>query len=104
MERLVDYPWPGNVRELENIVERAVILCGGETIDQQHVHVDTPSTPPALGHVRPLQEMEREHIRAALQASGGKISGAGSAAEMLGLKPSTLESRMKKLGVRREDV
>jgi len=106
-ERLLAYPWPGNVRELENIVERAVILCGGGTIDYEHVQVEATapgSAPPAAEElIRPLQEMEREHILAALRATGGKVSGRKGAAEMLGLKPSTLDSRMKRLGIGQGD-
>ena len=56
------------------------------------------------GRVRPLQEIEKEHILSSLQVTGGKVSGKGGAAELLGLKPSTLESRMKKLGIGRNDV
>ncbi len=107
MERLSGYSWPGNIRELENIIERAVILCDGDTIDFPHVQVGDVA---ALRHVapevgiRPLQEVEKEHILASLQVTGGKVSGQGGAAELLGLKPSTLESRMKKLGIGRNDV
>jgi len=106
-ERLLAYPWPGNVRELENIVERAVILCGGGTIDYEHVQVEATApgrAPPAAEErIRPLQEMERPYILAALRAAGGKVSGRKGAAEMLGLKPSTLDSRMKRLGIGQGD-
>ena len=108
MDQLLDYRWPGNVRELENIVERAIILCGGETIRREHVRVESVSA--AGGHamgdieLRPLQEVERDHIVAALRTCDGKVSGKGGAADRLGLKPSTLESRMKKLGISREDL
>ena len=96
-------PWPGNVRELENIIERGVILCDGDTLDYQHVQVDADDHVAAtVDAVRPLREVERDHISAALRVSGGKVSGHGGAAELLGLKPSTLESRMKKLGISRE--
>ena len=103
LERLAAYPWPGNVRELENIIERGVILCDGDTLDYQHVLVDADDHVAAtVDAVRPLREVERDHISAALRASGGKVSGRGGAAELLGLKPSTLESRMKKLDISRE--
>ena len=105
-ERLTAYEWPGNVRELENIVERAVILCGGGTIDREHVQVesrDAPAAEDTAEEIRPLQEMEREHIVAALRATQGKVSGRGGAAERLGLKPSTLDSRIKKLGIKAGD-
>ncbi|MBT3344364.1 MAG: sigma 54-interacting transcriptional regulator [Gemmatimonadetes bacterium] len=103
VERLLGYHWPGNIRELENIVERAVILCDGGMIDTPHISVGHgPATgDPLPGGVRTLQQVEQDAIIVALQASSGKISGPGGAAEMLGLKPSTLESRMKKLGIDR---
>jgi len=105
-ERLTAYGWPGNVRELENIVERAVILSGGQTIEPRHVQVERRQTPRVEQSgvaIRPLQDMEREHIIAALREAGGKVSGRGGAAELLGLKPSTLDSRMRKLGIRAAD-
>ena len=102
LDRLLAYAWPGNIRELENIVERAVILSGGAPIDAAHVQVDAAVTRTRDTAVRPLAQVERDTIAAALRATRGKISGTGGAAELLGLKPSTLESRMKKLGVSRD--
>ncbi len=102
-ERLLAYAWPGNVRELENIIERALILCRGRTIDCEHVQVEIDPAAPAEVRIRSLEEVEKEHILAALRAAGGKVSGRGGAAEMLGLKPTTLESRMKKMGLRPGD-
>jgi PAS domain S-box-containing protein len=102
VERLLGYHWPGNIRELENIIERAVILCDGDTIDSNHVYLGEAAAPAGLaGEVRPLQQVEHDAIVAALHASRGKVSGPGGAAQLLGLKPSTLESRMKKLGIER---
>jgi len=98
-DRLLAYSWPGNVRELENIVERAVILCRGTLIESEHIYVQTNLPPPAQDQVRTLQEAERDHIVAALRAAGWKVSGRGGAAELLGLRPTTLEARMKKLGI-----
>ena len=80
-----------------------MILCDGDTLDYQHVQVDTDGHVATVVAVRPLREVERDHISAALRASGGKVSGRGGAAELLGLKPSTLESRMKKLDISRVD-
>ena len=98
MERLSGYSWPGNIRELENIIERAVVLCDDDTIDLPHIQVENATAPrhnPHDDRIRPLQEIEKEHILSSLQVTSGK----GGAAELLGLKPSTLESRMKKLGI-----
>jgi len=106
MERLSGYSWPGNIRELENIIERSVILCDDDTIDLPHIQVENATAPrhnPHDDRIRPLQEIEKEHILSSLQVTSGKVSGKvsgkGGAAELLGLKPSTLESRMKKLGI-----
>ena len=100
MERLVQYAWPGNVRELENIVERALILCHERLlrIDPAMVHVRVP---PASGPRRTLHDEERHHILQTLTLLDWRIEGPGGAAEQLGLAPSTLRSRMRKLAIRR---
>jgi len=90
--------WPGNVRELRNVIERAMILASGPTL-----RIDLPgaaATPVARG-LATLAEIEGEHILRVLEFTGGRIRGAGGAAEILGLPPTTLESRMAKLGLRR---
>jgi PAS domain S-box-containing protein len=105
LDRLAAYPWPGNVRELENVIERAVILARGPTLE---IGADVLSMPPppkedgAAAAVGTLEEMERQHIAAALRNSGGVIDGPQGAARTLGLHPNTLRSRMKKLGVTRD--
>ncbi len=98
-DRLLAYSWPGNVRELENIVERAVILCRGTSIESEHICVQTAPLPESQDQIRTLQQAERDHILAALRAVGWKVSSRGGAAELLGLRPTTLEARMKKLGI-----
>ena len=95
----MEYPWPGNVRELENIVERAVILARGGTIECDHIQVDAGSQVAPETAIIPLEQMERNHIIAALKSTQGKVSGKGGAAELLGMKPTTLESRMKRLEI-----
>ena len=97
MLALQRYPWPGNVRELRNVVERAVIVSNGPRL------VIEPPRAKAAGvrrHLR-LQDVEREHIRGVLERTGWRVRGDAGAAELLGLKPSTLEDRMAKLGLRR---
>jgi transcriptional regulator with GAF, ATPase, and Fis domain len=96
--RLQQYPWPGNVRELRNIIERAMILASGSTL-----RIDPPDVgaAPITRGLATLAELERDHIQQVLEVTGGRIRGAGGAAEILGLKPTTLESRMTKLGLRR---
>jgi transcriptional regulator with GAF, ATPase, and Fis domain len=103
MVALVAHAWPGNVRELRNVIERAMILSRGPTL---HVTLlpgrskaaPAPATAAAGGT---LQQVEREHLHQALQQCGWRIRGAGGAAARLGIKPTTLESRLKKLGIQR---
>ncbi|MBI3049299.1 MAG: sigma 54-interacting transcriptional regulator [Acidobacteria bacterium] len=100
MASLESYPWPGNVRELENVVERAVIVTRGPRLDLGDWLPRTPAshaTPAALT----LQDVERQHIRDVLESTGWQVSGERGAARILGLKSTTLEARMKKLGIRR---
>ncbi|CAB1077008.1 hypothetical protein D1AOALGA4SA_4805 [Olavius algarvensis Delta 1 endosymbiont] len=100
MKALQSYHWPGNVRELENIVERALVISRGDKLEigdwlprvENGVHQTTIPT---------LPELEREHILKVLELTSWRVSGSGGAAEKLGLKPTTLEARMKKFGIRR---
>jgi transcriptional regulator with GAF, ATPase, and Fis domain len=98
LSEMQHYPWPGNVRELRNVIERAVIVT-----NTRHLVL----LPPQLGN-RPvpqaamtLHALECEHIRSVLESTHWRVRGAGGAAERLGLKPTTLESRMAKLGITR---
>lgn len=99
-EKLKKYNWPGNVRELANVLERAVIVCNGQTIQKSNISVlneiPTASNPAFLS----LEEMERRHIQAVLEKTGGIISGPRGAAAILKVNRSTLWSRMQKLGIR----
>ena len=100
MRTLERYPWPGNVRELRNVIERAVIVATGPTLSVALSPV--PQTSPASAHAGvALVDMERAHITTVLDRTRWRIRGAGGAAELLEMKPSTLESRMAKLGIRR---
>lgn len=93
------YPWPGNVRELRNIVERSVIVASGP-----HLSIDPPKSSAGVGSARSslaLADIQRDHIVAVLERVKWRVRGAGGAAELLGLKPSTLESRMAKLKIQR---
>jgi transcriptional regulator with GAF, ATPase, and Fis domain len=97
MAALQAYHWPGNIRELRNIVERAMIVARGPRLT-----ISLPAATPASakGSAR-LADVEKEHIRGVLESTGWRIRGAGGAAERLGLRPTTLETRMARLGLAR---
>jgi transcriptional regulator with GAF, ATPase, and Fis domain/tetratricopeptide (TPR) repeat protein len=105
LKMLMEYSWPGNVRELEHFIERAVILSDGGRI---HVSgLDDSLGPRIAGEglpVKPLADMERGYIEKILNATHWKVSGTNGAALILGLKPTTLISRMKKLGIEKPSV
>jgi formate hydrogenlyase transcriptional activator len=98
MEALVRYPWPGNVRELENLIERAVILTRGPVLQ---IPLTELRGAPESGTPITLQEAERDHIRRVLEKSNWVIGGPNGAASRLGMKRTTLQSKMKKLGISR---
>jgi formate hydrogenlyase transcriptional activator len=100
LQILGDYLWPGNVRELENVVERALILSQGPHMDLGG-WFPRPSPAPRERGTQSLEEIEREHILAVLEGTGWRVSGDGGAASLLRMKPTTLEARMKKLGITR---
>jgi PAS domain S-box-containing protein len=97
MTALQQYSWPGNIRELRNVVERAMIVAKGPRLS---IGMPTPSTAAAKRSVK-LVDVEREHIRSVLENAGWRIRGKGGAAERLGLRPTTLETRLAKLGLKR---
>ncbi|HZE88784.1 MAG TPA: sigma 54-interacting transcriptional regulator, partial [Verrucomicrobiae bacterium] len=97
---LVKYGWPGNVRELQNVIERAVILSRNGRLELG----DSLASPVGGSRMKPgasLEEIEREHIRSVLESVGWRVSGESGAAKILGLKRTTLEARMSKLGISR---
>jgi len=108
------YHWPGNIRELANVLERAMILSTDRRLGPAVLDLPTPvslaraedravaSITVSSGTVQTLEAVEREYIRRVLALVGGRIYGQGGAATLLGLKPSTLQSRMKKLGIERQ--
>ena len=107
MDQLSRFHWPGNIRELANVIERSVIVSDGSILQLAewatgpHVPVAVAPPPVQRGGVSGLMDVERQHILATLERTRWKVSGPGGAAEILGLKPTTLEARMKKLGIAR---
>jgi transcriptional regulator with GAF, ATPase, and Fis domain len=101
LDSLMAHDWPGNVRELENVIERAVIAMTGPTLPLLEALDAETSGGPAGPTSDLMVEVERAHIVRMLHATGWRIEGACGAAQRLGLKASTLRSRMRKLGVRR---
>jgi transcriptional regulator with GAF, ATPase, and Fis domain len=97
MDELQSYSWPGNVRELRNVIERSMILTKGTSL-----HVEIPqAAESAPRQSMGLEEFEKNHIIDILSTTGWKVRGKNGAAEILRLKPSTLESKMQKLGIKR---
>jgi formate hydrogenlyase transcriptional activator len=118
MENLVNYPWPGNIRELQNVIERAIIVSADPTLrldrdlmpvaaaakGLEALEADAPEDQQAdLKSAKPLltlDEVERNHILAALQHAGGVVDGPKGAARIVNLHPNTLRHRMAKLGIK----
>jgi len=99
---LQSHNWPGNVRELEHVVRRAVIVGSGPVLDVQDIALGPdPTAGPAAGDIVTLQDHERSYIERVLERTGGVICGPNGAARLLDIPPTTLYSRMKKLGIKR---
>lgn len=101
VERLRSYPWPGNVRELMHTIERAAVLSDGPRLVIPTLDPCSVSAPAAEegSELVTLAESERRHIRRVLEHTRGRVTGEGGAAEILDLKPSTLNFRIRKLGL-----
>jgi DNA-binding NtrC family response regulator len=105
MKNMMAYTWPGNIRELEHLIERGVLLAKGTLIEdlplpvihRREIPVETPNY-----HMKTIHENERDYIIEVLKRCNGRIWGAGGAAEVLKVPPSTLRSKMKKLGIKKE--
>lgn len=104
LKSLLSYQWPGNIRELENLIERSILLAKTDTIE----HIPLPAFDEVKinnnsneWYFKTIQENEREHIINVLEKCNGRIRGTGGASEILGLPPTTLASRMQKLGIKR---
>jgi formate hydrogenlyase transcriptional activator len=100
MDALQRYSWPGNIRELRNVVERAMILATGTRLTIALPRRSDAAGPAARRSLK-MVDVEKEHVRGVLESTGWRIRGVGGAAELLGLQPTTLETRMLKLGLSR---
>jgi transcriptional regulator with GAF, ATPase, and Fis domain/DNA-binding response OmpR family regulator len=102
LKQLIDYSWPGNIRELQHLMERHVLQSRSSRIESLEMPEQIPGSefvPTIEPEVKSYIEMDREHIICALKKSNGKVSGRGGAAELLKLRPTTLTSKMKRLGI-----
>jgi DNA-binding NtrC family response regulator len=102
LDRLKSYAWPGNIRELQNVIERSIVLCEGETftVDESWLSVsggEPDRTPRMLLRIRPSEE--KKTIEAALAEAQGRVSGPAGAAARLGIPPTTLDSKIRALGI-----
>jgi DNA-binding NtrC family response regulator len=102
MERLTQYNWPGNIRELQNVIERAAVLAKDPIVQVEGSLLRAAEPVEAAPGIDTLENVERNHILRALAETRWVIHGKKGAAEILGINPSTLRSRMEKLGIRRQ--
>ncbi|MGJ5818628.1 sigma 54-interacting transcriptional regulator [Paludibaculum fermentans] len=100
IEALTNYDWPGNIRELQNVIERSVILSPGRVLVVTLPEISKAAPPPRTSRIE--ESVERDRILRALRATRGKVAGPHGAASLLGLRRTTLQSRMKKLSIERE--
>ncbi|QHT66951.1 response regulator [Rhodocytophaga rosea] len=103
LDTLMAYNWPGNIRELEHFIERSILLTKGTIIeDIGFLNINpTELNMPDKGHIKTIDENEREHIIEVLKKCNGRIWGEGGAAQLLNVPPTTLNSKMKKLGIKK---
>ena len=107
METLLTYDWPGNIRELEHLIERSMLMAAGTEINTIELPVLSNASylqPDDNFRVKTMEEMERDHIMSILKMCKGKVYGPGGAAEILNIPSTTLNSKIKKLGIKYEFV
>ena len=102
IDALMEYNWPGNIREVENLIERAMIISEGNTLEYGDWLPVSKHASTSKNALLKLEDVEKEHIIEVLKKVNWKVSGEKGAAKMLGLNATTLEARMKKLGIKRE--
>jgi two-component system, NtrC family, response regulator HydG len=105
LSAMMKYNWPGNIRELEHFIERSILLSSSNIIDNSELSIESETSMQASengGVVKTIDENERDHILAMIKKCNGKISGEDGAAALLGIPVSTLNSRMKRLGIEKK--
>jgi len=108
LQEMMQYSWPGNIRELEHLIERSILLATGSTL--KHIHLPPNKRPTGVGEaseersLKTIDENEADHILKILKYCRGKISGSEGAAAILGIPVSTLTSKMKRLGIKKEHM
>jgi transcriptional regulator with GAF, ATPase, and Fis domain len=101
LQEMAAYDWPGNIRELEHIIERSVLMAQGTTIKEIYLQKTGKESISADLCIKTLEQNERDHVIAALKKCNGRIRGAGGAAELLNVPPTTLHSKIKKLKIKK---
>ena len=102
IRKMEHYDWPGNVRELENLMQRTTLLTKGPIVTEFYQKPELSKADPSYTKVKSIIENERDHIIRVLNKCNGKIYGPGGAASILNLRVSTLNSKIKKLGIRKK--
>lgn len=105
LEQIMNYDWPGNIRELEHVIERSILLCDDDILRQIYLPLPRQHNVAKRSEdvvvIKTIEENERDHILNMLKYCNGRVSGYKGAAKCLGIPPSTLSSKLKRLGIQK---